>query len=1189
MPRLDVLWYEIDARTKDFDENIAGAKKKLNDFIDYAGKNPGIVLGALGVAFAAVAYEATKMAAEIDEAMRHLKAVMPGVTQDIASLRKEIVDLSLSTPRTQKELADTAVEIAKLGVSGPEELKQRLRAVAEISEATSMDMKTIADGLNTVGDAFQLQGGHAVDALKEIFATAQGKVPLDELFRALERGGSVLASLGVKATDAAQAMATLRDAGVMPRKVGTGLTQILDFVTTADKQLPNEQDPLKAAELEKYLSIVTKTNIESNGLIPVIKQLSEAFGNEEANLRNLGLTVDAANAVLKIHDKAVIDTRTEHEKLEDAEKKVAAAAYENSNSMQALSEKIHNNLNASLIELGTKILPIVNAAFQTMLDMMNSGAKQAQDLGDAVTRIQAGRGEAGSATESAISRIATFDLTKMRSAPQNDAERVAQAAQDKGMDAVFGGMTSDKMITMLNYMTQFRNQSGAVKEVVQDLETLIVTTHAHEVAVAADEAAEDKANKTKAAATDARRQQIIAEELALKVRKETGDKIIALTDELNKAVAGDTHSKVDDKLAQINGILDKMDAITDKGGIIPKEDIDALNKLQGQVDTIRQQELTAAKQKFDELMGTATTSVVDNLTAALETLKTQLSVMPGFTQEMIDKVVAAQTAVINAHKNVEAGFSGDVNSTDPTQMMASMRTLTNERQRLVDLQNKELGGTAQQKVYTDALAVVDAKIVKLQEENKGWLDGITEDQKKQIANLSTMVSSIQSAVGLATQLAQAFGLMDDSTAQMLQSLMSAGSALPGLVSAMDAFHAGTGSLLGVVGSASSVVGPLMGAMLGQISQGEAIRAEQVKLTGENTAAIRLLTQNIGDLNRINVTGIELQKVQNILNAPGIQGMKMPSDWSQYALDKKIAKQNNDIGAIVDSMGMTTQELKDFAKQYGVILGTAGGGKISIDDLHKLADAMKAAEITKFADTFAGQMSQMDAAIQLFDLTKPIDQFHQLQKALDGIQGGGGALSGILKGFDLSTSAGVAAAEKALQDEFTKMQSGDLTGIDLGGMTPQEFLDAIMKAMDILKAQGASPGLGGTGGFNVSQTITQVTGERMSALLSTANVWAEMTARNTGAIIQALGGSAAMVGAIAPVVNAPNVGAAVGGAGGGMSIGTLSIAVYTGGVVDSQTAQKIGAQVGTATMDAIDKELASRYRWNLRARGLNTTR
>jgi hypothetical protein len=407
------------------------------------------------------------------------------------------------------------------------------------------------------------------------------------------------------------------------------------------------------------------------------------------------------------------------------------------------------------------------------------------------------------------------------------------------------------------------------------------------------------------------------------------------------------------------------------------------------------------------------------------------------------------------------------------------------------------------------------------------------------------------------------------------------------VSAFDAFKAGTGGMLGVVGAALPIVGGLASVFSGIFGAQAAADAEHNRLVKENSQALMHLSQNVGDLARITVTGVEYQKVANFLANPGLKTIGTidnPQGFGGLSMDA----QNRQIGAILVSMNMTAQELKDFMKEFG-ITASGSGGKITADDINKLAAAMKNAEITKFADTFAGQMQQMDTAINLFDLTKPIDQFHQLQKALDGIKGGGGVLSSLLKGFDLSTSAGVAAAEKALQDEFDKMQAGTLTAADLGGMTPQEFLDAITKTMGILRAQGASPELSGTGGFNVSQTITQVTGERMSALLSTANVWAEMTARNTASIVTALGGSVSMPGVSPPLLSSLQSSAGTSGQG-GIVIQSMPITVVLGGgMVDTQSAQKIGANIGAATMDAIDKELASRYRWNLRARGRTSTR
>ena len=1206
MPRLDTLWYEIDARTKDFDENIVGAKRKLQDFTDYAGKHPGIVLGALGVAFAAVAYEATKMAAEIDKSMRQLKSVMPGATADIKALREEIVQLSLSTPKTQKELADTAVEIAKMGVTGPEELKQRLRAVAEMSEATSLDMKTVSEGLNTIGDAFQLSGKKATDAMKEIFAISQGKVPLEEVFSALQRGGSVLASLSVSARDAAQAMATLRDAGVFPRKVGTSVLAILELADKATGEVSKEQDPVKRAELEKYLAIVTKTNIATHGLIPVIKQLSEAFGNQEANLRHLGLSADATNAVLKIHDKVVTDARTSTEQLADAEKAVAAAAYENSNSTQALSEKIHNNLNASLIELGIKILPVVNAAFQTMLDMMNDGVRDANALADAMKRIQAGKPQEAATTGQATgearflnyrAKVGPDGMITGQSTPQGDVERSAYAAQQFGVKAVFGGETSTQQEQSLKYLRTLTTDADDARFGVRA--TILVLAGLIEDTKKAEQATQNLSDTEKAAAlkkiadNDKIRKDQLAADTARALAKATEPKLQALGAEMRALLAGETPSKTQSEMSKIDDILKKWAEIKKDGGIIPQSQINDYIKLLAHVDVTRTEEAAKAKARFDELLSTATTSIADNLTAALEKLKEELGTMPGFTEKMLAQVVAAQQLVIKAHRDIEAlpGI-GVVNDTDPTQMMTEMRKLTDRKQALTDLESAAVGASKERADITAEIAKNEAEIVKLQKEGMDYEANILKIATERLRKLTEIAAAIQNTVALALDLAQAFGMINSSTVQILSSLSAVMSKVPQMITAVEAFHAGTGSMLSAFGASAAVVGGISDVVLGLVNAQDAVDKERNRLMGENNIALRNLSQNIGDLGRIMVTGTEYTKVQKFLDDPKLATLKTLKEtnslYGGYSYDKGADRQNRQIGDVLTAMGMSAQELKDFAKQFGVTVGTGAGGKILIEDLRALKKAMADSEWTQFAQTFTGQMNQMNATISLFNLDKPIQQFKEFQKSIDRIAGTG-KLSSILKDMDLTTSTGIRAAEKMLQDLFDKMQAGSLTATELGGMTPQEFMDALLKADSILKAQGASPGLGGSGGFNVQQTITQVTGERMSALMSTANVFAEMTAKNTGMIVAAMGGVASL-----PSISAPSVTPAAATSGGGSSgavhIGNMPITVnFPGGLADVSVAQKVGAAIGAATMDAIDKEMAARYRWNLRARGVGSAR
>ena len=83
---------------------------------------------------------------------------------------------------------------------------------------------------------------------------------------------------------------------------------------------------------------------------------------------------------------------------------------------------------------------------------------------------------------------------------------------------------------------------------------------------------------------------------------------------------------------------------------------------------------------------------------------------------------------------------------------------------------------------------------------------------------------------------------------------------------------------------------------------------------------------------------------------------------------------------------------------------------------------------------------------------------------------------------LTTSAGITAAVRQAGMDFTdQMQAGTLTAADIGGMTPQDFLDAIMRAMGILQAQAGSGMVPGTGDLNAAeQSLERLAGNRLEA-------------------------------------------------------------------------------------------------------------
>jgi hypothetical protein len=226
------------------------------------------------------------------------------------------------------------------------------------------------------------------------------------------------------------------------------------------------------------------------------------------------------------------------------------------------------------------------------------------------------------------------------------------------------------------------------------------------------------------------------------------------------------------------------------------------------------------------------------------------------------------------------------------------------------------------------------------------------------------------------------------------------------------------------------------------------------------------------------------------------------------------------------------------------------------------------------------MEEFNAAIEVFpDLKDPIKQFEAFAKAVNNIARGGGALGAALNSFDLTTAEGVAAAEKVLQGLFAQLEAGTLTAAQLGGMSPEEFLQALLQGLDLVRAAGAG-GPAGTGGFNVDRTITEVTGSRMAALLSTGNVFAEKTAANTEALLRLFGG-----GVPTALISPPSI-TPSGSAGviGGVTFGDITIVVQIAAGEVVADPEAVGRKLARGFVQQISQGQATELSWRKRATG-----
>src|SRR5688572_18523524 len=98
MPRIDRLWYEIDAETKGFEDGVLRAGDKLSAFAAYAKGHPLAVLGALGAAAAVAGVKISQMGARFESEMVKVQTVARASRKELDGLGAGVQKLFSSLP-----------------------------------------------------------------------------------------------------------------------------------------------------------------------------------------------------------------------------------------------------------------------------------------------------------------------------------------------------------------------------------------------------------------------------------------------------------------------------------------------------------------------------------------------------------------------------------------------------------------------------------------------------------------------------------------------------------------------------------------------------------------------------------------------------------------------------------------------------------------------------------------------------------------------------------------------------------------------------------------------------------------------------------------------------------------------------------------------------------------------------------
>jgi len=292
---------------------------------------------------------------------------------------KRILDLSRDVPVAADELAEALYDVRSAGISAAKQFDV-LKTAAKLATAGLATTKEATDLLTSAINVYADETHDANKIANILFKTVKyGKTTIAGLAQGFGKVAAIAKEVGISLEDLSAATAILTTGGITASEAQTALKAAIS----------NILKPTKAAtETAEKLGIqFDLAALQAKGLSGMLVEITEKAGGNKQAIADLFGSVEAANAMFALAS-------------EDGAKKLNDILKDMNSNVDALQEgfdkatestenqyrMLKNNLNVVMIELGTKILPIVIDGMKALLDLLSGFERQYNKIAEAQER-----------------------------------------------------------------------------------------------------------------------------------------------------------------------------------------------------------------------------------------------------------------------------------------------------------------------------------------------------------------------------------------------------------------------------------------------------------------------------------------------------------------------------------------------------------------------------------------------------------------------------------------------------------------------------------------------------------------------------------------------------------------------------------------------------------------------------------
>lgn len=377
----------IAINSKEANAELDGVQKKATATEGSFGKvgkaagmmGKAIVAGAAigAVAIAGIGVASLKMAADFDTGMREVNTIAKLSEDELGALKGEVLDVAKEMGIGVPDAVNAVYEALGAGVP-PENVVDFLRTASAASIGGATDLTTVVDGLTSTLNAYQLtaqDAGHVSDVM---FSTVNyGKLTMDELAGSIANVAPIANAAGVSFEETAAAIAAMTAGGT---SASEATTQIRDAISSV---LRPTEDLNKVFNDAGYES--AGAAIESIGLVNALDLVKKAAGGDVGQLQKLMGTIGGVQATLTLTGAQAGTFNKALDDMQNGSGQAKAAMEEMNKSASRQWAILKSQINVAMVELGSKLLPILTQAAKSLLPIISQAIEAFFDLVDGIT------------------------------------------------------------------------------------------------------------------------------------------------------------------------------------------------------------------------------------------------------------------------------------------------------------------------------------------------------------------------------------------------------------------------------------------------------------------------------------------------------------------------------------------------------------------------------------------------------------------------------------------------------------------------------------------------------------------------------------------------------------------------------------------------------------------------------------